>query len=124
MQFYGQRATVMGLGRHGGGAAAVRFLAEYGAMVTVTDLADEAALADSIASLADVPIERFTLGEHREEDFTQADLVIVNPAVRPGNSFVQVATRSGARIASEIELFLDACPATVIGMTGTVGKST
>jgi UDP-N-acetylmuramoylalanine--D-glutamate ligase len=124
MQFYGLRATVMGLGRHGGGAAAARYLAERGAIVTVTDLADAAALADSVASLADVPIARFTLSEHREEDFARADLVVVNPAVRPENSFVQLATRSGARITSEIELFLDACPAAVIGITGTVGKST
>jgi UDP-N-acetylmuramoylalanine--D-glutamate ligase len=124
MQFDGLRATVMGLGRHGGGAAAARYLAERGAIVTVTDLADAASLAESTAALADVPIERFALGGHREEDFTNADLVVVNPAVRPDNRIVELARNSAARITSEIELFLDACPAKVIGVTGTVGKST
>ena len=35
-----------------------------------------------------------------------------------------IAQQSGVRITSETELFLDACPARVIGVTGTVGKST
>ncbi len=114
----------MGLGRHGGGAAAARYLAEHGAIVTVTDLADAAVLADSIVSLADAPIERFALGGHCNEDFAHADLVIVNPAVKPDNRFVELAREAGARITSEIELFLEECSASVIGVTGTVGKST
>ncbi|HEY2146422.1 MAG TPA: Mur ligase family protein, partial [Pirellulales bacterium] len=124
MPFYGVRATVMGLGRHGGGMAAARYLAEHGAIVTVTDLADAAVLADSIVSLADAPIERFALGGHHDEDFAHAELVIVNPAVKPDNRFISLARQSGTRITSEIELFLEACPSTVIGVTGTVGKST
>src|SRR5260370_23017992 len=124
MRFYGCRATVMGLGRHGGGVAAARYLAEQGANVTVTDLADAAALRDSLAALAGASIERFRLGEHREEDFTEADLIVANPAVRPDNRFVKLARDSGVQIGSEIELFLDACPAPVIGVTGTNGKST
>lgn len=114
----------MGLGRHGGGVAAARYLAEHGATVTVTDLADAAMLADSLAALAGSPIERFHLGGHCEDDFTQTDLIVVNPAVRPDDRLVKRARESGARISSEIELFLDACPAPVIGVTGTNGKST
>ena len=122
--FRGLRATVMGLGRHGGGVAVARFLAAQGAVVTVTDLADEAALIEPLADLADAGIERFHLGGHQDDDFRLADLVVVNPAVRPGSPFVELARESGARITSEIELFLNACPAPVIGVTGTSGKST
>ncbi len=122
--FRGLRATVMGLGRHGGGAAAARYLAARGAIVTVTDLADATALAEPLAKLADAGIARFHLGGHQDDDFRQADLVVVNPAVRPGSPFVELARQSGARITSEIELFLNACPAPVIGVTGTSGKST
>ena len=114
----------MGLGRHGGGVGAARYLAEQGARVTVTDLADADALADSLEELAGAGIERFHLGGHREADLTEADLVVVNPAVRPDNPWVEVARTAGAQIKSEIELFLDACPAPVIGVTGTTGKST
>jgi UDP-N-acetylmuramoylalanine--D-glutamate ligase len=114
----------MGLGRHGGGAAAARYLAEQGAIVTVTDLADAAGLAEPVADLNDAGIEAFHLGGHSEADFRSAELVVVNPAVKPDNRWVELARQSGARITSEIELFLDACPAPVIGVTGTSGKST
>jgi UDP-N-acetylmuramoylalanine--D-glutamate ligase len=46
MNYRGRRATIMGLGHFGGGVAAARWLAQQGAIVTVTDLADKAALAD------------------------------------------------------------------------------
>ena len=113
----------MGLGRHGGGLAAARYLAEQGAVVTVTDLADAAALAESLSALADVPIAQFHLGGHRETDFIFPDLIVVNPAVRPDSPWV-AARAASAQITSEIELFLAACPAPVIGVTGTAGKST
>jgi UDP-N-acetylmuramoylalanine--D-glutamate ligase len=118
------RVTVMGLGRHGGGVAAARWLAEAGASVTLTDLADEAALADSLAKLADVPIAAVHLGGHRESDLIDAELIVVNPAVRPDDPYVSAARQSGVKITSEIELFLAACRGQVIGVTGSNGKST
>jgi UDP-N-acetylmuramoylalanine--D-glutamate ligase len=114
----------MGLGHFGGGAAVARWLARQGVRVTVTDLAEESALAETLAALQHEPIETFRLGGHREEDFRSADLVVVNPAVRPGNPLVEIARQAGARISSEIELFLQACPARTIGITGSNGKST
>lgn len=124
MDFIGRRVTVMGLGHFGGGVAAVRWLAQQGARVTVTDLADRATLATALATLADVPIEQFHLGEHRDDDFRKADLIVVNPAVRPGNRFVQVAVDAHVPITTEIELFIKACPGRIIGVTGSNGKST
>lgn len=120
----GQKVTLMGLGRHGGGVAAARWLATQGALVTVTDLRDERALADSLAELNDVPIAAWHLAAHCEADFTGADLVVVNPAVRPDNRFIAAARAADVRITSEIDLFLERCPATVIGVTGSNGKST
>jgi len=124
MDFRGRRVTIMGLGHFGGGVAAARWLARRGALVTVTDLADEQVLADSLASLRGVAVARVQLGGHREEDFRTAELVVVNPAVRPDNRMLQIARQSGVRQTSEIELFMAACPAPIIGVTGSNGKST
>ncbi|MGH7134335.1 MAG: UDP-N-acetylmuramoyl-L-alanine--D-glutamate ligase [Pirellulales bacterium] len=120
----GRKVTVMGLGRHGGGVAAARWLAEQGAVVTVTDLRDERALADSVEELKSVLIARWQLGGHKQSDFTAADLVVVNPAVRPDNELVAAASTAKVPLTSEIELFLSRCPAKVIGVTGSNGKST
>lgn len=124
MDLRGRKVTILGLGRHGGGVAAARYCAEQGAIVTVTDLADPETLAESVQMLADVPIAKWILGRHRDEDFFDANVVVVNPAVKPANRFVALAKQCGVAITSETELFLQACPAAVVGVTGTVGKST
>ncbi len=120
----GRRVTIMGLGRHGGGLAAARYLARLGARVTISDAADGDTLKESIEQLRDVPIAELKLGGHDEADFRTAEFVVVNPAVRREHRCLQVACQSGARLTSEIELFLRACPARVIGVTGSNGKST
>jgi UDP-N-acetylmuramoylalanine--D-glutamate ligase len=124
MDFRNRRVTVMGLGHFGGGLSAARWLARQGAVVTVTDTADEAALADSLAAFNGEPIAEFHLGGHREEDFRRAEMVVINPAVRPNHPLLQVARDCAAILTSETELFLDACPAKIIGVTGSNGKST
>lgn len=124
MDFHGRRVTVMGLGHFGGGVAAACWLARQGARVTVTDLADEQTLAESLEALRGEPIARFHLGGHREEDFRDAELVVVNPAVRPDSRFLRIARESRARLTTEIALFMARCPAPIIGVTGSNGKST
>lgn len=124
MDYRGRRVTIMGLGHFGGGVAAARWLAEQGACVTVTDAADQTALADSLPRLADMPLAALRLGGHHEDDFRNADLVVVNPAVRPDSPWREIARRSGARLCTELELFIENCRGQLIGVTGSNGKST
>jgi UDP-N-acetylmuramoylalanine--D-glutamate ligase len=108
----------MGLGLHGGGLASARFLAEQGAIVTVTDLQDESSLATSIGALAGLPI-RFVLGRHVLSDFSTADLVVKNPAVRPDSPYI-LAAKS---VETDISLFLRFSRSPLIAVTGSKGKS-
>ncbi len=119
-----RRVTLMGLGRHGGGMGAARFLADQGASVTISDAAEASALSTAIGALAGVPIQAMHFGGHDERDFRSAEIVVVNPAVRPDHPCLRVAREAGARLTSEIELFLERCPARVIGVSGSNGKST
>lgn len=121
--FKNKKVVVMGLGRFGGGLDSARFAASNGAHVLVTDLSAAADLQDSIDGLCGLDIE-YRLGEHREEDFRRADLLIVNPAVRPDNKFVEIARQAAVLITSQMELFFKLCPATIVGITGANGKST
>jgi UDP-N-acetylmuramoylalanine--D-glutamate ligase len=114
----GIKATVMGLGLNGGGLASARFLAECGALVTVTDMKDEVALADSIAALGDLPI-RYVLGRHDLDDFSNADLVVKNPAVRPDSPFILASST----VETDISLFLRFINSPIIAVTGSKGKS-
>ena len=119
----GKKVTVAGLGRFGGQMAAARWLVEQGAQVLVTDRTPAEKLADSVRQLQDLPIT-WRLGEHRREDFEQTDLVVASPAIPLTNEYLVAARKAGVEITAEIRLFVERCPAAIIGVTGTKGKST
>jgi len=121
--YAGKAVTVMGLGLFGGGVGAARYFARRGARVTVTDMKSARDLAPSLKALKGLPIT-FHLGGHRTSDFTRADIVAVSPAVRPDSPYVALGRKAGATITSEMNLFMHVCPAPVVGVTGSNGKST
>ncbi|MFL5803664.1 MAG: UDP-N-acetylmuramoyl-L-alanine--D-glutamate ligase [Roseiflexaceae bacterium] len=123
MQLRGKRVLVMGLGVHGGGLGVARFLVGQGADVTVTDLRSPDQLRPSLDALAGLPI-RYVLGEHREEDFRNADLVVRNPGVPRDSRYLQIARAAGAALEMEMTLFFRLCPGPILGITGTKGKTT
>ena len=121
--FAGKRVLVMGLGTRQGGLGVARYLASQGAEVTVTDLRTAEQLAGPLAELAGLPI-RYVLGEHREADFVDADLVVRNPAVPRESPYLAAARAAGVPIEMEMSLFFRLCPAPIVGITGTKGKTT
>jgi UDP-N-acetylmuramoylalanine--D-glutamate ligase len=123
MELRGRKVTVVGLGRFGGGLGAARYALGQGAQVTVTDLKGPDELAESVVALEDEPVTMH-LGGHREEDFREADVVIVSPAVPKDSPMLAVAREAGAALTSEMNLFLEQCPARVAAVTGSAGKST
>lgn len=123
LDLHGKRVLVMGLGTRSGGLGVARWLVAQGAEVTVTDLRPADALRPSVDALAGLPV-RLVLGEHRREDFEQAEIVVRNPAVPLDSPWLALARAAGARIEMEMSLFFRACPAPIIGVTGTKGKTT
>src|SRR5689334_324633 len=103
---HNKRVTVAGLGRFGGGIAVSKWLVEQGAKVLVTDRDPADKLADSVKKLEGLPIE-FRLGEHREEDFANADLVVASPAFPLNNQFLKAAREAGVPVTTEIRLFVE-----------------
>jgi UDP-N-acetylmuramoylalanine--D-glutamate ligase len=120
----GLRVLVVGLGRFGGGVGVTRWLISQGASVTVTDLASRDQLADSIAQIADLDVN-WRLGGHDPADLDAIDLAVVNPAVNKVESeFFQTLVRRRIPYTTEMNLFCERCPAPIIGVTGSYGKST
>ncbi len=120
----GKRVTVMGLGSFGGGVGAVQFLIQRGANVTLTDLRTRDELATSLAKLDTSAKLEFHVGGHRERDFNNADLIVVNPAVPPNSPFLKLARQSGVATTSEMNLFWQFNRGRTVGVTGSNGKST
>jgi UDP-N-acetylmuramoylalanine--D-glutamate ligase len=121
----GKRVTLIGLGTRAGGLGVARYLTGQGAEVTVTDMRPAEALAEPLTALAGLPI-RFVLGGHQERDFTpqRADLIVRNPGVPRRAPLLELARSHGIPVEMEMSLFFRACPAPIIGITGTKGKTT
>ncbi len=126
MELKGKKILQMGLGILGGGVATARFLVEHGADLTVTDMKDETALKLSLDKFNDLKGKiKFVLGKHREIDFLQNDIIVINPDVPVGNKFVKLAREAGKQIENELTLFYKFCPSKkIVAVTGTRGKTT
>jgi len=115
------RCSIIGLAREG--TALARFLAEQGAIVTVSDLKEEEELQENIAKLKGLPIH-FVLGGHPRQILGQTDILFLSPGVPLEASIAVEAKRRGIPISSETKLFTQLCPAPIIGITGSSGKTT
>ncbi len=122
--FEGKRVTVMGLGLLGRGVGDVEFLADMGADVIVTDLQDADHLAPSLARLAGYPNITYVLGKHRLEDFRNRDLILKSAGVPLHSRYIDEAKRRRIPIRMSADLFAELSGATIVGITGTRGKTT
>ncbi len=122
--FKGKKITVMGLGLLGRGLGDIRFLAECGAHLTVTDLKSTDELASSLAMLKDVRGITYHLGGHDMDDFKHADLVLKAAGVPRNSPYIVHAQKHGIPVRMSADLFAEFSEVPVIGVTGTRGKST
>ena len=122
--FKGKKILIFGLGVLGRGVKDALFFAKNGAHVTVTDLKSEVELADSLHKLKEFHTIKYTLGEHNEADFLDADLIIRNAAVPANSPFLKFAFKHKIPVEMDESLFAEYCPCPIIGITGTRGKST
>jgi len=120
MDFQGRNVLVVGLARTG--QATAEFLLRRGARVTVTESKSLAALGPRAAALARRGV-KFETGGHTLASFLEADLIIPSPGVPRHPEFAAAIAR-GIPVWSEIELAARFLKGTIIGITGTNGKST
>lgn len=116
----------MGLGLLGRGIGVIKFLAEQGAELTVTDLKTKDQLAPALKQLSKYKNITYVLGEHRLEDFRNKDLIIRAPNAPLDSVYLQEAEKNKIEIVQDASLFCKLAPegVKIIGITGTRGKST
>ncbi len=117
----GRRVVVLGLARQG--KALARHLAEQGAEVVVSDLKPAGSLVREQEELADVPVQ-FVLGGHPPMLIDGADLVCLSGGVPADLPLVHQARLRGIPLSNDSQIFLETCPASTIGITGSAGKTT
>lgn len=122
--FKDKKITVFGLGLHGGGIGTVKFLAGNGANVTVTDIKNKKQLEPALEKLKDLKNIKYVLGQHRVEDFINADMIVKSPPIPWSDKHIQLAIEKKIPIEMDSSLFFKLCKNPIIGVTGTKGKTT
>lgn len=119
--FSGKKVAVAGLARSG--LSSANLLYDLGAEVSITDNKDNESThqyRDKLKS-KDIKVE---LGRHTQEFIKGNDLLIVSPGVPTDAIPVAWARQYGIPVISEIEFAWILCPATIIAVTGSNGKTT
>ena len=119
--FAQQRVTVIGLGVEGTDLA--RFFAEQGARVTVSDAKPAERLGPSLKAIADLDL-KLSLGGNAEAAVDGADLVALSQGVPLDLPAVRRARERGIPLTSRTRLFFELCPGTIVGISGSSGKTT
>ena len=117
----GKKVIVIGAARQG--TALSRYLASKGAQVILTDMHSLDELPANLPDLEKLGIQ-LRLGGHPLELLEGADLICVSGGVPLTIPFIQAALHRGIPLSNDSQIFLEACPAQVIGITGSSGKTT
>lgn len=112
---------IIGAARQGTALAA--YLASQGARVVLTDSRPLEQLAEARQALSGLNVE-WQVGGHPLSMLDGADLVCLSGGVASDIELVIEAQRRAIPIANDSQLFLDAAPCNVIGITGSAGKTT
>lgn len=116
-----RRVTILGMARTG--MAMARLLRHYGARVFVSELKPQDAVSAQVASLQAAGIECET-GGHSYRALEDVDFVILSPGIAPTTQIVKEVRKRRLPLFSEIEVTSWLCPATIVAITGSNGKST
>ncbi|NPV76574.1 MAG: UDP-N-acetylmuramoyl-L-alanine--D-glutamate ligase [Anaerolineae bacterium] len=117
----GLRILILGAARQG--LALARFAASRGAEVTLNDQRPADQMQAAIESLDGLPV-RWALGGHSLDLLKDADLICLSGGIPLNLPIVQEAARRGIPLTNDTQIFLELVEATVIGITGSAGKTT
>ena len=119
--YQGKRVLVIGMARSG--VQAAHLLIRHGALPVLNDIKRRDAFGTALDSLNDQPVE-WRLGEDPVRLLDEADALIISPGVPIDSPAVLEAQKRGIYMAGELELAAQFAEGTLIGITGTNGKTT
>ncbi len=117
----GKNILVIGAARQG--LAASRFLASHGANVLLNDHRPQTEFKSHRADLDHLGIKTH-FGGHPLELLKNIDLVCISGGVPLDLPIIEKAIKNGISLTNDSQIFLQALDASVIGITGSAGKTT
>ena len=118
----GRKVAIIGLGVSN--TPLLEYFYNLGAKVTVFDNRTINKIEmESISKSNSLGIELIT-GEDSLKRLVGFDIIFRSPSCRPDLPEIEAELERGAILTSEIEMLIELCPGTVIGVTGSDGKTT
>ena len=115
-----KKIAVLGLGVSN--RPLVRLLLEFGCDVTGCDKTPREKLDGEVLELERLGC-KLRVGEGYL-DGVEADLLFRTPGMHPANPAIEALRGRGAEVTSEMEVFFEVCPCTLLAVTGSDGKTT
>ena len=121
MEMKEKRVMICGMARSG--IAAAKLLLSLGAVVTISDLKEEAKFG---AELDELRTENcvFALGCPPDAYIEKQDMMVISPGIAFAKPFVQKAVAAGVEVIGELELGARLSQGEMVAITGTNGKTT
>lgn len=116
----GKNVTVIGIGISN--LPLIKYLVANGANVTACDAHDKEWLGERYTECEKLGV-KFRLGSDYLDNI-EDDLIFKTPGLRGDAVQLQEARKRGATVTSEMEVFFEVCPAHIIAVTGSDGKTT
>lgn len=122
-KYRGKKILVVGLGKTG--FALINLFNQFECQIKVTDIKPIFDLNKAVKRLKKVqPTPQMTLGEHRDDDFVEADVIVYSSSVSPGLPQLLKAREHGREVYSEFEFAYKNCNKPVIAVCGSKGRTT
>lgn len=115
-----KKIAVLGLGVSN--RPLVRLLLQHGCQVLGCDRTPYEQLENDVLEL-EKQGAKLHVGENYLEN-VEADLVFRTPGMHPAHPALQKLQDAGAAVTSEMEVFFELCPCTILAVTGSDGKTT
>ena len=116
----GKKIAVLGLGVSN--RPLVRLLLEFGCDVLGCDRTPREKLDAEVLELEALGC-KLSVGDNYL-DGVEADILFRTPGMHPGNPAIEALRSRGAQVTSEMEVFFEVCPCTLLAVTGSDGKTT
>ena len=92
--------------------------------VTVFDNREKQMMPDEIMKKINTYSYKYSFGKDNLSKLTGFDIIFRSPSCMPNIPELEKAVSEGAILTSEIEMLMEMCPSTIIGITGSDGKTT
>lgn len=118
-----KKVLIVGIGRTG--FTLMNFFNRLECSIRVTDIKPIFDLNKAVKKLKRIePAPEMTFGEHKDDDFLEADIIVYSSAVDPNLPQLELARSRGKEVYSEFGLANKLCKKPVIAVCGSYGRTT